>query len=170
MIDLTKIEFQSRDLLLETFGSFKHIEFPLNVPKVAAYLGLTLEIGTFAQEGISGVLKEKTIYVNSEDRFARQLYSIAYEIGNVYLHNATSNILYRSDFVNLENGDEQKREIHAFSLSLLMPRSEVRKYWQQGFRNVEDYEVLFGVSSTMAYSRLVNLGLISQKSDQYESR
>lgn len=170
MIDFNKIEFQSRDLLLETFGSFKNIEFPLNVPKVVEYLGLQLDIGTFAQEGISGVLKDKTIYVNSEDRFARQLFTIAYQIGQVYLYNEVGNMLHRSDLLNLEEGDVKEREVYAFAASLLMPRSEVRKYWQQGFQNVEDFEILFGVPSTIAYYRLVRLGLISQNSDQYGSR
>ena len=147
---------------------------PVPVEKVAAHLGIKVELADLGEE-CSAVLVRKgdraVIGVNEDHHPNRRRFSIAHEIGHFVLHEGDTYVDkgYRVNFRDLESGSGSKweeMEANAFAAALLMPAKRVRDaFKQQPFELTSDdcLEMLakmFKVSTQAMAYRLMNLQLI----------
>jgi len=160
----SKYEVRAKDLLLDVYGKMEQVELPINLSKVVDYLGLqALVFAADGEKDISGALDRgnNTIYINGDERYERQSFTLAHEIGHYLLHQDKSyDLLHRSDLQTpYENKEEEESEADAFAASLIMPRSLMRQQWKIN-PEISYIANMFGTSHTAAEYRLKNLGLL----------
>lgn len=168
MAHLTKdqiisIEASAQDVLLSVFGNIESIEPPINISEIIRKYNFHLKVGRFKQENVVGAYDRaaSTIYVNSDDPYPRQVFTVAHELGHYFLHRSkTQEIFYRTELTKLD-GENPPEESQAnwFAASLLMPKAIVIKYWGLT-HDVEKLANIFGVSPSAVYFRLKNLQLL----------
>lgn len=115
---------------------------------------------------------DKIIFSNSSARLAREIFSVAHELGHMQLHMNRSggNCSFVDDLQTFSgyHADEREKEANYFAACLLMPEDKVYKYismeMQEGkpwtARDIARMMTAFGVSFEMALNRLQNLGKI----------
>lgn len=159
---INTIEAKSNAILEGTFGSIMDITIPVSLDKLLDRARLTVAIGEFADEEISGVYNksEKMIYIADNEQANRKAFTVAHELGHYFLHEGKADeVFYRSQIVNLPDEikvDEQ--EANWFAAALLMPEPQLKRYYSLT-KNLAELATIFGVSSTAVYFRLKNLGL-----------
>ena len=124
-------------------------------------------------DGVLGLAQirdgEKIIFVNSSVRLAREIFSVAHEIGHICLHvNDEQNIYVDNNFIDSDNDET---EANYFAACLLMPEDKVSKYisLEMSDKPMDRWTALdvakimtsFNVSFDMALYRLENLNKIS---------
>lgn len=97
----------------------------------------------------------KAIFVNDDDCYNRQRFTIAHEIAHTQLHENPSIIDYRQSFWN-----DKEREANQFAAELLMPAPIFIDLWRQHIGSLPVLSKLFAVSEDAVYFRARNLGLI----------
>ena len=100
-------------------------------------------------EGIAGFCekKQRTIYVNAKDHPARKLFTIAHELGHIFLGHTSYSVLYRIPRKD-EHYPQEESEANSFAAHLLMPDFMVRKYLDKYNLSILDYKTMadiFGV-------------------------
>ena len=160
----SKIESITADLLSDAYNQDVEIVPPVKLSKILEKYGYSVKSGDFPNETISGALniEKKIIYVADNDTFGRQMFTIAHELGHIFLNDKKDKeIYYRIDSVNLDES-EKNGEIEAnyFAASLLMPQLLVKKFWDIT-KDIEKMALWFGVTRSACYWRLKNLDLIS---------
>lgn len=129
------------------------------------------------EQGILGFAQlredDKVIFTNSSMRLAREIFSLAHEIGHLQLHMKSGQAMFVDSADNLSgrNQDEIEQEANYFAACLLMPEDEVQKYIQLVMQNKDMNQLTaldiakmmtaFNVSFEMAINRLMNLQKIS---------
>lgn len=112
------------------------------------------------EENISGFLdvKEAKIYVNADDSFERQSFTIAHEFGHWILHKtlieqnpAEYSVLYRKP-LGKPDPNPLEQEANCFAANLLVPKNILLKYKKD--LNNEQLAALFGVSQDVIGFRL----------------
>ncbi len=125
-----RIQQEAKLLLNEYYKKFHHqMRPPIPVELIAELLyHLRLDI-TNLDRNIPGklILKGKRIILNSNDDIPRQRFTIAHEIGHIYLQHIcldTENGKAKNakSMLRTKNNDEIEEEANAFAASLLMPR------------------------------------------------
>lgn len=99
---------------------------------------------------------EYLVLINQYIKSVRKRFTLAHELGHVYLKHYLKYGLYKSK-------DQQKgiieRQADVFATELLMPKHWVRKYYQE-IKNIEELAQLFWVSKESMTIRLKELNLI----------
>lgn len=125
------------------------------------------------EDGVLGFAQirgdDKIIFSNSSVRLAREIFSVAHELGHMRLH-MDENGSYVDDERTLGGyiEDEREKEANYFAACLLMPEDKVYKYISMEKKEGKSWTALdiarmmtaFGVSFEMALNRLQNLGKI----------
>lgn len=167
---MSKIKEKVGALLAEA----KISEPPISVEKIARLLKIRVKYA--ALEGdISGLMyrqKGKTIIgINALHSEVRQRFTLAHEIGHLYLgHNGDffldRAILFRNSRSS-EGTDSREVDANRFAAELLMPENLVRERFENGFDDRDEDEIvsllarIFEVSTQAMAIRLQSLGLIS---------
>lgn len=162
--ELQKIDNLTIDLLRENYGSIDNLKPPIRLDRLFSKYGLTLKVAEMEEEGIAGVYDrdKKTIVVNEDDSYHRQVFTIAHELGHFFLHKELKwDIFYRADqFDHVDDMKKSELEANWFAICLLMPKIVVENYaWGLG-RNVTRIAEAFEVSNRAALYRMQHLGLI----------
>jgi len=142
---------------------------PINPLNVANFLGIDVYETNFTEEdgkNVSGIVAvedgQPVIYVNASDPHVRRRFTIAHEIGHVYLGHLTNkeNNELIDDEVRLRsvNWNTEEKLANAFAAQLLMPASLIRHAISRGHSTVEELAELFDVSEQSMVFRLKNLG------------
>ncbi len=154
-IEHNRIEYKA-NTVLEAYDIKKPV---VDVAKIAKGEGIDIkEINM--PEGYSGVAgfydkSNKVIYIEKNDPPQRKLFSIAHELGHVFLNHQHTTVLFR---ITREDGKYQAEEsaANSFAAHLLMPRFMLEEYMQKYNLSKADYKVLasiFGVPiSSMEYT------------------
>lgn len=125
---------------------------PISPLDIAASFGLTISLVSMPDEysDVAGFLDEaqKIIFINKDETFTRQMFTVAHELGHFLLHKdiIQSNpdeykILYRN--AALQDGSVLEQEANCFAANLLVPSNMLKKY--QEFPNTT-LATLFQVS------------------------
>jgi Zn-dependent peptidase ImmA (M78 family) len=150
------IELKADDLLADAYGSIGKVSTPVDVHKIAEYLGLKIQTGEITNDGVSAIFqkKENRIIIQRSDVGTRQNFSIAHEIGHFVLHkDKVEDIFNREEATNLDKEDKkEEQEANVFAAALLMPEFFVKRLWAQ-------FPDVLKVSQVAAYYRLKNLNL-----------
>ncbi len=142
--------------VLEAYGITKPV---VNVSAIAKKEGYAIKeikmpVGS---ENVAGFYDRdrKTIYINAEDAPDKKLFSIAHELGHIFLEHPTYGVLYRIPKKGTEEYPIQESEANSFAAYLLMPRFMVREYLEKYRLSRNDYRTMaeiFGVPmSAMKY-------------------
>ena len=160
---ILSIESSSQDVLLSVFGNLDLLEPPIDLAKILKKYNFSLHLGKFAEENVVGAYdrKSSTIYVDNNDPYQRQVFTIAHELGHHFLHkDKTQEIFYRTQLTQLDGQNtREETEANWFAASLLMPKKLVLRYWVLS-QDEEKIAAIFGVSPTAVYFRLKNLQLL----------
>jgi Zn-dependent peptidase ImmA (M78 family) len=95
---------------------------------------------------------KKIIYVEATDHPRRKLFSIAHELGHVFLNHQNATVLYRK--TKKDDGDDysnEEKEANSFADHLLMPDFMLKEYLRKFNLSASDYGImadLFGVPTT----------------------
>ena len=142
---------------------------PINPLNIASYLGIEVYETHFTPDdgkNVSGIVAiedgQPVIYVNAQDADVRKRFTIAHEIGHVYLGHLTNkdNNELIDDEMRLRSSvwDMEEKQANAFAAKLLMPAFLVRDAILAGRTSVEELAELFYVSEQAMMFRLRNLG------------
>ena len=98
---------------------------PIDVRAIAVAEGFTIMVFrpvNNEQREISGLTKGKTIYLNGEDSYDRQNFTIAHELAHYFLEHDPNEaeVYYRKSFYR-EDKPQQEAEADQFAAELLMP-------------------------------------------------
>lgn len=115
--------------------------------------------------------KDIIIYTNTSSRLAREIFTLAHEIGHVALHmDEISSFIDDAMTISGRSSDEKEREANYFAACLLMPADEVEKFLDleidnftgNGLSAMDIARIMseFSVSFETALNRLENLGKI----------
>lgn len=142
-------------------------------------LGYLLVRYPAGEKGVLGFAQirddDKVIFTNSSARLAREIFSVAHEIGHMQLHINEDTSLFTDDHSTFSGTNSNAFEIEAnyFAACLLMPAGEVAKYIDLVMDNkpVESWTAFdiakmmsaFSVSFEMTLNRLNYLGVINPK-------
>ena len=100
----------------------------------------------------------KAIFVNDDDCYYRQRFTIAHEIGHILLHKHPAFIDYRKESGGYHDSKEQSA--NCFAANLLMPENVFVEKWMQTCGSLPMLSQLFAVSEDAVYFRAKNLGLL----------
>lgn len=162
--EIEKIEWQTWDLLADTYEG-KIIIPPIDINLVVAKSNLILSFGVFKDINIDGAYDKsnRVIYVAKGQRYERQVFTVAHELGHYYLHpDKASETFYRGQSPEVLSPEVQQEEQEAnwFAASLLMPKPLVQAIWPLLGNNTAELAKRFSVSSSAASYRLHNLGYV----------
>jgi Zn-dependent peptidase ImmA (M78 family) len=90
---------------------------------------------------------EKTIYLDIKDPPKRKLFSIAHELGHIFLNHKHATVLYRVTRDD-ENYSPEESEANSFAAHLLMPEFMLRDYMRKLNLSKSDYVVLSNIFGT----------------------
>jgi Zn-dependent peptidase ImmA (M78 family) len=159
---INEIEAQTEGLLSAAFGDVDDAPIPINLDPVLDALALELRAGKFQDPSISGyfVKSDRRIYVSAEEPPERQAFTVGHEIGHFVRHtDKDRETFHRRDQYNLGADQVEEAEANWFAASLLMPREQVKRYWNL-YQNVGLMARAFAVSRIAMQWRLKNLGMI----------
>ena len=160
---INEIEAQSREVLTALNENIEKIKAPVNLFEILKKYQIGLKTGNFDDSNISGAYekKTKTIFVEKNEPYTRQTFTIAHELGHFILHDDKQvEFYYRSQIIKLaEEESAQEQEANWFAASLLMPEALLYKFWNLT-HDLDKLSVIFAVSPTAVYYRLKNLHLV----------
>ncbi len=160
---IVSIESSAQDVLLSVFGNMDSLELPINISKILRRYNFTLQKGKFKEDNVVGLYdrNSNTIYIDIDDPYPRQVFTVSHELGHYFLHNdKNQEVFYRIGLTKLDGENSpQESEANWFAASLLMPKKLILKYWELT-HDVEKLAQIFGVSPPAVYFRLKNLQLI----------
>ncbi len=153
------IKNKAQEVLASAYSSGTFFP-PIDLNKIVETNGLSIKKGSFANPQISGAYKkaERTIYISSNELYARQAFTVAHELGHFFLHaDKMDEVLLRSNSIE-SNADPREAEANEFAANLLMPEDFVKRIYAET-TSVAKIATLFGVSYTAMDWRIKNLGL-----------
>jgi Zn-dependent peptidase ImmA (M78 family) len=144
---------------------------PVDPVTLANRQGIKVHNAKFSEDGLSGMVAKRgedvTILVNQGDPPYRKRFTIAHELGHVFLHLRSDGEfidsqvdLFRDTCPPTENSPDKIVEVQAnqFAAALLMPRNFVREQFRRT-TSVSDLARVFNVSEEAMGIRLARLGL-----------
>jgi Zn-dependent peptidase ImmA (M78 family) len=134
---------------------------PVDPEQIAAQVGLEVVYAEFPdelREIVSGYIEpeHKRIVVNRDTSGARQIFTIAHELGHYILHRAYTEspdyriMLRRNTYA--DEKPEEEREADAFAAHLLVPDAMLKRY--RDIATVRELARAFGVSEDVIRNRL----------------
>jgi Zn-dependent peptidase ImmA (M78 family) len=132
---------------------------PISPIELAENYRIEIEFVVFKNKSISGFLDFATnkIYVNGEEPYNRNMFTIAHELGHHFLHRTyfekdseKYNVLLRAPLGSTKDPIEQ--EANAFAANLLVPKYLLDMYYE--IATVEELADLFVVSQEVIRNRL----------------
>ncbi|MDF1598266.1 ImmA/IrrE family metallo-endopeptidase [Mesorhizobium sp. YIM 152430] len=142
-------------------------EYPVDIYGMAQALKIRV-VEQDLPDTISGKIEhwwrgDFMITVNSRHSRTRKRFTIAHEIAHYVLHRdligedgITDNALYRDNRI----GDIRERQANRYAATLLMPKSLVRRAWNEGVNDHQAMAQAFDVSPAVAEIRLRELGSV----------
>lgn len=124
-----------KQLVESILGMYQIKTAPIDVEKLAELIGAEIRRGEFDHD-LSGFafqkLGAKYIGVNSKDGEQRQRFTIAHELGHIFLHkhnpvNYDQGIIMLRDSHSSEGNDRREIEANRFAAELLMPEDLIRQ-------------------------------------------
>ena len=100
--------------------------------------------------------QDKRIYVNNNDPSTRQRFTIAHEIGHIFIEGEQEHVDYRTD-----SNSEKELMMNAFAAELLMPVDVFKEKWYGFNKNIITIADYFYVSLSAVRIRARNLGLFT---------
>ena len=98
--------------------------------------------------------KNPTIYINSENPTTRRRFTLAHELGHLFLHNGKK---LRIDNLNYSGDDSktisEETEANYFAASLLMPKDDLLDKIDEGY-TIQEIAEYFGVSEAAVRNRI----------------
>jgi len=158
-VDHFSIENKALDIL----DRFNIDEPVVDVIKIAEESGIKVKEVRMPEKysDVAGFYNEteKVIYIEKDDNSARKLFTIAHELGHIFLGHKNYDLLFR---IPKENAGYSKEEVEAnsFAAHLLMPDFMVKDYLKKYNLNKEDYvemSKIFGVPIVTAKVTLEHL-------------
>lgn len=158
------------ELAEEKLNDYGFENIPVDPLVIAAIEGVEVFEADFAEQDVAGLIKKNgedvSIYVNSGDIPARKRFTIAHELGHLFLHlqNEDGNFidnkvsLFRSSEIRNTLDANREAEANHFAAALLMPKAQVFQQWKKT-RTVSSLAVIFNVSNAAMENRLRYLGL-----------
>jgi Zn-dependent peptidase ImmA (M78 family) len=160
----------------EILETYRIHTVPVDVESLALLLGATIKKQDF-DDALAGFVyhKVKLIGVNAKDSPRRQRFTIAHELGHMYLHSREDSLIYDRDFSihrrddRASTGiDSQEIEANQFAAELLMPENLLLKDIEHvgGRIDPEDDTTIekladkYEVSRSAMSVRLMSLGYI----------
>lgn len=157
---INTIEAKTNTILETVFGNAVDLSIPISLEKILKHYGISVKSGEFEDDNISGAFERdvKTIYIADDEPLNRRAFTVAHELGHVFLHEDTKNeVFLRSQILNLpEESRKEEQEANWFAAALLIPEKQLRHYYSLT-KDLGDLAIVFGVSSTAVYFRLKNL-------------
>jgi len=137
-------------------------EVPLNVDRVAEYLGLEV-VEELMEDDISGYLEFKSgqwvAGLNALHHRNRQRFTLAHELAHFVLHRNERASFVDHTFTRREGmADPVESEADRFAAELLMPEVAVRSFVREGLTNLTKLAEKFQVSLLAMRYRVKNLG------------
>ncbi|QOL19797.1 ImmA/IrrE family metallo-endopeptidase [Candidatus Bodocaedibacter vickermanii] len=138
------------------------IQPPIITQKLCETYGIKVKFVIFTEDNISGMMdfKSNTIYVNDQEGYARNNFTIAHELGHYFLHKDyylkhpnEYEILYRKPISSAQNSPIEK-EANTFAAHLLVPKKFLDQYYE--FASIQSLAKLFAVSEEVISYRLKN--------------
>jgi Zn-dependent peptidase ImmA (M78 family) len=135
---------------------------PVDVREIASNYGIKIVSVIFksGHKDIAGFFDfpENTIYINSEEAFSRNTFTIAHELGHYFLHKdrlqdhpEEYQVLMRRPLSS--DQDWKEKEANAFAAHLLVPNEFLNRY--KDFATVDQLAKAFMVSPDVIRYRLV---------------
>ena len=161
MNDVDHFSIQNKALdILERFN----IDEPVvDVVKIAEESGIKVKEIQMPEKysDVAGFYNEveKVIYVELNDKPSRKLFTIAHELGHVFLGHKNYDLLFRIPKENASYSKEEQ-EANSFAASLLMPDFMVKEYLKKYDLTKGDYvemSKMFGVPIVTARVNLEHL-------------
>lgn len=144
------IEGQALDVL-ERYNISEPV---VNVVKIAKESGLGVEEIAMPERysDVAGFYddKKKTIYINKDDSPVRKQFSVAHELGHIFLGHKNYSVLFRVPHEKALYSKEE-REANSFAAHLLMPDFMVKEYLKKYNLTKTDYArmaKIFGVPNS----------------------
>jgi Zn-dependent peptidase ImmA (M78 family) len=150
---------QKAQELLNIIGAVGMAPTPLD--KVVDFFGydvVAFDPSTANTKNIAGAVsrQDKRIYVNNNDSSARQRFTIAHEIGHIFVEGEQEHVDYR----RTDSTNETELMMDAFAAALLMPMDIFKEKWQFFNKNIISLSDYFYVSLNAVRVRAKTLGLI----------
>lgn len=148
-VDHSYIEYQALNVI-DTFNIKKPVVDVFTIAKESGYEIKEINMPEKFRE-VAGFYnsKDKTIYVNADDHPTKKIFTIAHELGHIFLSHKNYGVLYRiprkSDDVIYQ---DQEKEANSFAANLLMPKFMIREYLEKYNLTINDYMIManiFGV-------------------------
>jgi len=134
--------------ILDAYGIEKPV---VDVSKIAKDKGIEIkEIKmppTYSEVAGFYDKKVKTIYLNIEDKPVRKLFTVAHELGHIFLNHENYGVLFRIPKENTKYSKVES-EANSFASSLLMPNFMIYDYLEKYDLTQSDYKKMaemFGV-------------------------
>jgi Zn-dependent peptidase ImmA (M78 family) len=146
-IDHVKIENEALAIL-----EANNITQPVvNVAQIAKERGIEIKEIEMPKDysGVAGFFdkNKNIIYVDVTDKPVRKLFTIAHELGHIFLGHQNYNVLFRIPN-KLAHYSKEEKEANSFASSLLMPEFMIREYMDKYNLSKSDYKTMseiFGV-------------------------
>jgi Zn-dependent peptidase ImmA (M78 family) len=146
-IDQNRIEIEAYKVL----EAYKITRPVVDVGTIAKGEGIKIkEINMPSEyEGVAGFYnkEDRSIYLNKDDSPQRKLFSIAHELGHVFLKHKRTSVLFRIPREDTQYPQEEQ-EANSFAAHLLMPDFMVKEYLNKYNLSQSDYKIMasmFGV-------------------------
>lgn len=162
--DINHNDIEDRALDVLTANGIDHPV--VDVFKIAAGNGIKIKEINISEKynGVAGFYSkdEKIIYVDRSDTPGRKLFTIAHELGHVFLGHSNYGVRFRTPIVQDEDHQypTEERAANSFAASLLMPEFLVREYMEKYNFDRSDHvkmAKIFGVPYITMQNRLTNL-------------
>lgn len=140
---------------------------PVNPVAIAEKLGIEVKFVEFEDDELSGAITSSdgavTIFLAENERFERQLFTCAHEIGHFAERNAADDDEYtfKESEKELEAARGRGWDLHEFYAdefagNLLMPQAKVKELYEDG-ASVSEMADVFSVSRSAIHTRLDRL-------------
>jgi len=153
---------------------------PISMSKIAQNFGIKILETSMPKPEVSGFITKEDdgqicIYVNENDSFTRQRFTMAHELAHFYLHckdkddaDDKKGIL---DFVRFRNGEydyesmAEEREANAFAAELLVPFRALKELWDAGYKNKKGADIAFLADKFVVSIEMMEYRLMNFKRD-----
>jgi len=139
------------DKALQVLEAYNITKPVVNVAEIAKGEGFEIKEITMPKDydGVAGFYDKdkKVIYLDVNDHPARKLFTIAHELGHIFLEHKNYGVLFRIPKKDSKYSDEE-RAANSFASQLLMPEFMLRDYMKKYNLSKLDYKVMadiFGV-------------------------
>jgi Zn-dependent peptidase ImmA (M78 family) len=150
------------DTALEVLEKYEIAEPVVDVLKIARGEGIQVKELDLTEKyaDVAGFYndEDKTIYVQAGDPPSRKLFTIAHELGHIFLKHPNYSVLYRIPRNDTKYRWEEK-EANSFAAHLLMPDFLLKEYLAKYSLTTNDYlkmSKFFGVPPTAMKNALMN--------------